>query len=104
MAVPEVSRSMSVKSVRRTRAANRIVVDKRNWGVSLAHAILLAQSGDTIVVHAEAQKALGEAMARMRQPNKRITFVVEPSEEAGEPSQRLGSDDRPDVNGLRHAG
>ncbi len=59
---------------------NRIVVDPRNSGISLAQAIILAEYGDTIIVQRESEKALGETIARQRRPGVKITFEVEDSQ------------------------
>ena len=57
---------------------HRTEIDDRYFGLTLAQAIILAQFGDVIVVHSEAQKQLGEQVAGMRKPDIKIDFVVEP--------------------------
>ena len=57
---------------------HRTEIDDRQFGLTLAQAIILAQFGDVIVVHSEAQKQLGENIARMKKPDIKIDFVVEP--------------------------
>ncbi len=57
---------------------NRFEVDDRNFGLSLAHAIVLANCGDTIVVRTESQKILAEQLLRKNKPNVEIHLVLEP--------------------------
>jgi hypothetical protein len=60
------------------RRPNRIGIEDRNLGLSLAQAILLAEFGDIIVVHTDSQKQLGERLTKQRKPDTKIVFVVEP--------------------------
>ncbi len=58
---------------------NRIEIDDKNYGLSLGQAIILAEYGDTIIVHTESQRELGESLARLEKPAVHIHFVVKPN-------------------------
>lgn len=54
-----------------------ITIPKANWPVHLAAMIAAAQDGDTIIVHTESMKMLGELAAERVRPEIGLTFLVE---------------------------
>jgi hypothetical protein len=60
----------------RTDMPRQIEIDEKEWGVSLANAIVTAGSDDIIVVHSEEQRRLGERLWKLHRPNITIHFLL----------------------------
>lgn len=52
-----------------------------DWHIALGDSIKSAQNGDTIIVHNQAQKRLGELAVKDMRPNTEIYFEIEEEEE-----------------------
>lgn len=49
-----------------------------NWHMKIADAIEAASDGDVVFVDSDAAAALGEGARQRMEPNKRLTFEVDP--------------------------